>query len=59
MRRTMVLALAGALLLSLAPAAPAQISVGGPKPLATNATNWDGLSIDLMSVERKGSVLQS
>ncbi len=57
MRRTMVLALAGALLLSLAPAAPAQISVGGPKPLATNATNWDGLSIDLMSVERKGSVL--
>jgi len=26
-------------------------------PLATTATNWSGVSIDLMSVERKGSVL--
>lgn len=27
------------------------------KPLATVETNWDGVEIDLMSVERKGSVL--
>lgn len=27
------------------------------KPLATAATNWDGVELDLMSVERKGSVL--
>ncbi len=28
------------------------------KPIATGATNWgDGVSIDLMSVERKGSIL--
>ena len=57
MRRTMVLAVAGALLLALAPAAPAQISVGGPKPLATGPTNWPNVTLDLMSVERKGSVL--
>lgn len=57
MRRTMVLAMAGASLLALAPAARAQVTVGGPKPLASNTTNWDGISIDLMSVERKGSVL--
>ena len=57
MRRTIVLALAGASLLALAPAAPAQVTVGGPKPLATNPTNWPGVTIDLMSVERKGSVL--
>lgn len=57
MRRTIVLALAGAALLALAPAAPAQIAVGGPKPLATGPTNWEGVTIDLMSVERKGSVL--
>jgi hypothetical protein len=57
MRRTIVLALAGGLLLTLAPASPAQVSVGGPKPLATGPTNWDGVTIDLMSVERKGSVL--
>jgi len=56
-RRTIVLALAGASLLALAPAAPAQVTVGGPKPLATNPTNWPGVTIDLMSVERKGSVL--
>ena len=55
MRRTMVLALAGAALLALAPAAPAQITAGGPKPLATGPTNWPGVTIDLMSVERKGS----
>ena len=58
MRRTMVLALAGALLLALAPAAHAQITVAGPKPLATGPTNFgEGVTIDLMSVERKGSVL--
>lgn len=27
------------------------------KPLATTSTNWEGISIDLMSVERKGSIL--
>lgn len=27
------------------------------KPLATASTNWDGVELDLMSVERKGSVL--
>lgn len=27
------------------------------QPLASVATNWDGIEIDLMSVERKGSVL--
>lgn len=53
----MALVLAGALHLALAPAAPAQITVGGPKPLATGPTNWDGVTIDLMSVERKGSIL--
>ena len=57
MRRTMVLALAGAFLLALAPAAPAQVTAGGPRPLATGPTNWEGVTIDLMSVERKGSVL--
>jgi hypothetical protein len=54
----MVVALAGAALLALAPASsPAQVAVAGPKPLATGPTNWDGVTIDLMSVERKGSVL--
>jgi hypothetical protein len=58
MKRTIVLALAGAALLTLAPAAPAQVTVAGPKPLATGPTNFgDGVTIDLMSVERKGSVL--
>ncbi len=27
------------------------------KPVATASTNWSGVSIDLMSVERKGSIL--
>jgi hypothetical protein len=57
MRRTIVLVLAGAMLLALAPASPAQVTAGGPKPLATGPTNWEGVTIDLMSVERKGSVL--
>jgi hypothetical protein len=39
-------------------AAPARAQVGAAaKPLATAVTNWDGVSLDLMSVERKGSVL--
>ena len=57
MKPTTVLALAGAALLALAPAAPAQVAAGGAKPLATTPTNWDGVTIDLMSVERKASVL--
>jgi hypothetical protein len=57
MRRTIPLVLAGAAVLALAPAASAQITVGGPKPLATGPTNWPGVTIDLMSMERKGSVL--
>ena len=57
MTRPMVLALAGAFLIALAPAAPAQVTAGAPRPLGTGPTNWDGVTIDLMSVERKGSVL--
>lgn len=55
MKRTMVLVLVGASLLALAPAAPAQVTVGGPKPLATGPTNWEGVTIDLMSVERRAA----
>jgi hypothetical protein len=54
MRHAMVLAVAGACLLALAPASSAQVTA---KPLASGPTNWDGVTIDLMSVERKGSVL--
>jgi hypothetical protein len=54
MRQLMVLAFAGAFLLALAPPSPAQVTA---KPLASGPTNWDGVTIDLMSVERKGSVL--
>jgi len=57
MRQTAALVLAGAFLLALAPASSAQVTVGGPRPLATGPTNWEGVTIDLMSVERKGSVL--
>jgi hypothetical protein len=53
MTRTTVLALVGACLLAAAPGALAQVA----KPLATGPTNWDGVTIDLMSVERKGSIL--
>jgi len=42
--------------LAAATCAPALAQVPA-KPLATATTNWDGVSIDLMSVERKGSVL--
>jgi hypothetical protein len=41
-------------LAALPAAAPAQAQT---KPLATVETNWNGVSIDLVSVERKGSVL--
>ena len=57
MKGTIVLAFCGAFLMALAPASPAQVGAGGQKPLATGPTNWDGVTIDLMSVERKGSVL--
>src|SRR3990170_2582 len=56
MNRTKVPALFAALLFTLAAAAPAQVTTG-PRPLATGPTNWPGVTIDLMSVERKGSVL--
>jgi hypothetical protein len=42
----------------LAPASPAAAQVAaGAKPLGSSASNWEGVTIDLMSVERKGSVL--
>src|SRR5687767_14585649 len=56
MRRTTVPALAAGLLLAFAPGAPAQVSTG-PRALASGPTNWPSVTIDLMSVERKGSVL--
>ncbi len=40
----------------LLPRASAQAPAAA-KPLATTTTNWDGVGIDLMSVERKGSIL--
>jgi hypothetical protein len=54
MRLAMVLVLGGAL--ALPAAARAQVGAAA-KPLASAPTNWDGISIDLMSVERKGSIL--
>jgi len=32
-------------------------SAAAAKPMASAATNWDGVTVDLMSVERKASVL--
>jgi len=32
-------------------------SAAAAKPIASTATNWDGVTVHLMSVERKGSVL--
>ena len=52
MRRVLGAGMACAALLSVAPYADAQL-----KPIATGPTNWNGVTIDLMSVERKGSVL--
>jgi hypothetical protein len=56
MRRSLVFALSLAALAALAPAVPAQVSTG-PRPLASGPTNWPGVTIDVMSLERKGSVL--
>lgn len=56
MKRLMVLALSAAFGIALSPPARAQVAAVG-KPLATATTNWEGVSIDLMSVERKGSIL--
>ena len=56
MRPTIVLAVAAGLLIALAPGAPAQVSTG-PRALASGPTNWPGVTIDVMSVERKGSIL--
>lgn len=39
----------------LAPAAPAQAAPA--EPLASAPTNWDGVEISLMALERKGNVL--
>src|SRR6186713_732526 len=56
MRRTPVLALCAVSLFALAPGASTQVSTG-PRPLASGPTNWPGVTIDLMSVERKGTIL--
>lgn len=47
--------LIGALVAVSAPAAAA--AEGTAQPIASAETNWSGVAIDLMSVERKGSVL--
>ena len=52
MRRA--LALGAASLAALFLAAPTFAQV---KPIASGPTNWNGVTIDLMSVERKGTVL--
>jgi hypothetical protein len=44
-----------ALCAAVAPWAAAQTAAA--KPLATVDTNWEGVTIDLMAVERKGSIL--
>ena len=56
MRAPIVLAVACTLALAAAPPARAQVAAAA-KPLATATTNFEGVSLDLMSVERKGSVL--
>ena len=52
MRRALALGVACAALLSAAAPVSAQV-----KPIASGSTNWPGITIDLMSVERKGSIL--
>jgi hypothetical protein len=37
--------------------APAWAQAPAAKPIATASTNWNGVSLDLMSVERKGAIL--
>jgi hypothetical protein len=56
MRRLMVLALFTVSAVAAAPPARAQVTATA-KPLASAPTNWEGVSLDLMSVERRGSVL--
>jgi hypothetical protein len=56
MNRTIAVVLAATTMLAAAPAARSQVTAG-PRPIATGPTNWEGVTIDLMSVERKGSVL--
>ena len=56
MRRALAVALAGLAVLCAPAPSRAQVSAG-PRPLASGPTNWPGVTIDLMSVERKGSVL--
>ncbi len=57
MRRTILVALSAVALSSLS-ALPARAQVStGPRPMASGPTNWPGVTIDLMSVERKGTVL--
>ena len=56
MKTLTTVALATALAAAAAASVHAQVGAGA-KPLATAVTNWDGVSIDLMSVERKGSIL--
>jgi hypothetical protein len=54
MRLAIVLSVGCAL--ALPAAARAQVAAAA-KPLASNPTNFEGLTIDLMSVERKASIL--
>lgn len=56
MRRLMVLALSAAFVPALAPPVRAQVAAVA-RPLASATTNFPGVSLDLMSVERRGSVL--
>jgi len=58
MNTTAIRAALCAALLGL-PGAPVRAQAPAPaKPMATNATNWgEGVLLDLMSVERKGSIL--
>ena len=52
MTRALALGTASLAALCLAPPSFAQV-----KPIASGPTNWNDVTIDLMSVERKGSVL--
>jgi hypothetical protein len=38
-------------------ASPTLVRAAGTQPIASAPTNWKGVTLDLMSVERKGSVL--
>jgi hypothetical protein len=56
MKRFAAFALSAALAMGLAAPLHAQVAMAA-KPLGTATTNYDGITLDLMSVERKGSVL--